>query len=49
MIIKKKKRHYSAFCLMFISRELHSGMARNDTISFNSFYSLFTVKERAMK
>lgn len=34
---------------MFISRELHSGMAHSDTISFNSLSGLFTLRGRAEK
>lgn len=37
----------SAFCLMFISWELHSGAARSDKISFNSLSALFTRGEEA--
>lgn len=34
---------------MFISRELHSGMARSDKISFNSLSGLFTLGKGAKK
>lgn len=34
---------------MFISRELHSGMAHSDKISFNSLSGLFTLGRRAKK
>ena len=49
MTVRKKKHCHSAFCLMFISRELHSGMAHSDTISFNSLSGLFTLRGRAKK
>lgn len=49
MTVRKKKHSHSAFCLMFISRELHSGMAHSDTISFNSLSGLFTLRGRAKK
>lgn len=32
---------------MFISRELHSGVAHSDIISFNSLSGLFTLRGRA--
>lgn len=34
---------------MFISWELHSGMAHSDTLSFNSLSGLFTLRGRAKK
>lgn len=34
---------------MFISRELHSGMAHSDKISFNSLSGLFTLGKGAKK
>ncbi len=49
MTARKKQHSHSAFCLMFISRELHSGMAHSDTISFNSLSGLFTLRGRAKK
>lgn len=44
---KRRRRSSSAFCLMFISRELHSGTAHNDVISLNSLSGLFTLRGRA--
>lgn len=49
MTLRKKTHSHSAFCLMFISRELHSGMAHSNTISFNSLSGLFTLRGRAKK
>lgn len=49
MTVRRKKHRHSAFCLMFISRELHSGMAHSNTISFNSLSGLFTLGGRAKK
>lgn len=52
MTVRKKKKKvpsHSGFCLMFISGELCSGMAHDDTISFNSLSGLFTLRGRARK
>lgn len=41
----EKKHSHAAFCLMFISRELLSGVAHDDVLAFNSLSGLFTVEQ----